>query len=307
MEQNYQHGELKTRFTHTRIPEPIPAAEPAPPGELPWQNVQVLNDVSVSEFLRTMTVMAEWVGGAQDACAFCHNPDQPWSDTMPNGTVLYRKLVARRMLQMTRQINGQYATHVANTGVTCYTCHLGKALPNGMWTYDQSSQYLRQYLDREGVRVTSLDMHPSNANRSSVKQAEWTYALMIGMSQSLGVNCTYCHNTRQFSSWTEAPPARVKAFHAIGMLRDVNRNYLSPLQPIVPAGRLGPMGDAPKIQCVTCHNGTYRPLFGAPMAKLYPALWGRDEWNGVPRPGTRGVGGDATAAPIATVASIPTP
>jgi len=33
-----------------------------------------------------------------------------------------------------------------------------------------------------------------SGNRSSIKQTEWTYSLMIHMSESLGVNCTYCHN-----------------------------------------------------------------------------------------------------------------
>jgi photosynthetic reaction center cytochrome c subunit len=62
----------------------------------------------------------------------------------------------------------------------------------------------------------------------------------------------------------------------------VNQNYLSPLQPVYPAVRLGQQGDAPKAQCVTCHNGAYKPLYGAQMVKHYPALWGRAEWNGVP-------------------------
>ena len=119
-------------------------------------------------------------------------------------------------------------------------------------------------------------------NRSSVKQTEWTYALMMSQSRSLGVNCTYCHNSRQFASWKEAPPARVTAYHGILMLRDVNQNYLAPLQPVYPAVRLGQQGDAPKAQCVTCHTGAYKPLYGAQMVKHYPALWGRAEWNGVP-------------------------
>ena len=38
------------------------------------------------------------------------------------------------------------------------------------------------------------------ANRSSLKQTEHTYGLMMHMSDSLGVNCTYCHNTRSFAS-----------------------------------------------------------------------------------------------------------
>jgi photosynthetic reaction center cytochrome c subunit len=131
---------------------------------------------------------------------------------------------------------------------------------------------------------------------------------MISQSRSLGVNCTYCHNSRQFSSWREAPPQRVTAYHGILMLRDVNQNYLAPLQPVYPAVRLGAMGDAPKAQCVTCHNGAYKPLYGAQMTKDFPALWGRTDWNGAPFPGIVTMAADTTkrdstvAAPVAAPA-----
>jgi photosynthetic reaction center cytochrome c subunit len=148
-------------------------------------------------------------------------------------------------------------------------------------------------------------MEPTNANRSSVKQAEWNYALMISMSNSLGVNCTYCHNTRQFSSWTEAPPQRVTAFHGINMLRDVNSNFLSPLQPVYPAVRLGDMGDAPKAQCSTCHQGVYKPLYGAQMAKDYPAVWGRPDWNGTPFPGLYPAQAAVNSTAVAATATTP--
>jgi photosynthetic reaction center cytochrome c subunit len=74
------------------------------------------------------------------------------------------------------------------------------------------------------------------------------------------------------------------AYHGILMLRDLNQNYLSPLQTVFPAARLGPMGDAPKAQCSTCHQGAYKPLYAAQMVKDYPALWGRPAWNGAPFP-----------------------
>jgi photosynthetic reaction center cytochrome c subunit len=283
------------------IPVSIAPAGASPPGPLPWQNVQVLNDISVAEFNRTMLAMSTWVAGTGN-CAYCHNVLRPWDDTLANGTPIYTKLVARRMLQMTRHINSQYASHVANTGVTCYTCHLGKPLPNGLWFYDKQTDYLRHYLDRDGARVISTAIEPSNNNRSSVKQTEWTYALMISQSKSLGVNCTYCHNSRIFSSWEEAPPQRAVAFHGINMMRDLNTNFLSPLQPVYPANRLGPMGDAPKAQCSTCHNGVYKPLFAAQITKDYPALWGRPEWNGVPFPGL-----GIPAAPVDPAAPVTTP
>ena len=310
MEQNYDHGDVKAKFAQVKIPTPLPPAGESPPGPLPWQNVQVLNDISVGEFNRTMVAMSTWVAGTGN-CAYCHNIANLASDTLPSGKPIYTKLVARRMLQMTRQINGQYSQHVKYTGVTCYTCHLGKPLPNGLWFYSNQTDYLRHYLDRDGARVVSRDVAPSNVNRSSVKQTEWTYALMISQSRSLGVNCTYCHNSRQFASWQQAPPARVTAYHGILMLRDVNQNYLSPLQPVYPAVRLGVQGDAPKAQCVTCHNGVYKPLYGAQMVKDYPALWGRASWNGTPFKGLTPTidttsAASAPASP-ATVAPVPAP
>ncbi|MBU6365063.1 MAG: photosynthetic reaction center cytochrome c subunit [Gemmatimonadetes bacterium] len=304
LEQNYNRGDLKAKFAAVKIPAPLPPAGGSPPGPLPWKNVQVLNDISVAEFNRTMIAMSTWVAGTGN-CAYCHNIANLAADTSNDGKPLYTKLVARRMLQMTRHINGQYSQHVKNTGVTCYTCHQGKPLPNGLWFYSSQTDYLRHYLDRDGARVISKSVSPSNANRSSVKQTEWTHALMISQSRSLGVNCTYCHNTRQFASWAEAPPARVTAYHGILMVRDVNVNYLAPLQPVYPAVRLGKMGDAPKAQCVTCHNGAYKPLYGAQMVKHYPALWGRSEWNGVPFPSLVPTLDSAAAPAMPTPAAAP--
>ena len=306
MEQVYDMDDVGPKYAATNIPTPLPPAGVSPPGPLPWKNVQVLNDISVAEFNRTMVAFSTWVAGTGN-CAYCHNVANFSSDTLNDGTPIYTKLVARRMIQMTRHINGQYAAHVKNTGVTCYTCHRGKPLPNGLWFYESKDDYLRHYLDRDGGRVISATEAPSNANRSSVKQTEWQYALMISMSQSLNVNCTYCHNTRSFASWETSPPARVQAYHGIFMLRDVNQNYLAPLRPVYPAVRLGPMGDAPKAQCLTCHNNAYKPLYGAQMTKDYPAVWGRSEWNGVPFPSFNATPAVAATPTDSTVASAPVP
>ncbi len=45
-----------------------------------------------------------------------------------------------------------------------------------------------------------------------------------------------------------------------------------PLTDILPESRKGPLGDVYKVYCATCHQGAYKPLYGAPMAKDYPAL-----------------------------------
>jgi photosynthetic reaction center cytochrome c subunit len=284
MELTVGHDDRATAVAAIKLPAVLPPAGASPPGPLPWQNVQVLNDISVSEFNRTMIALSTWIAGTGN-CAYCHDVRNLAADTLANGSPIYTKVVARRMLQMTRDINANWSKHVANTGVTCYTCHRGKPVPDGIWFYSgQSTQVQRHYLDRDGARVVSHDISPSNANRSSVKQTEWTYALMISMSQALNVNCTYCHNSRQFASWEQAPKARVTAYHGIQMVRSLNTGYLAPLQSVFPRERLGPMGDAPKVQCQTCHQGAYKPLYNAQMAQAYPAVWGRHEWNGTPFP-----------------------
>jgi photosynthetic reaction center cytochrome c subunit len=198
------------------------------------------------------------------------------------------------MLRMTRRVNSDYAQHVNGTGVTCYTCHRGQPLPNGLWFYTNENQILRHYLDRDDIRVQSHTVEPlpgAAANRTAIRQTYNTYALMVSQTKALGVNCTYCHNSRAWTSWEESTPKRVIALYGAAMLRDINMNYLNPLQPVYPRSRLGEFGDAPKAQCVTCHNGIYKPLYGAKMVKDYPALWGAAGWD--PLRGAL----DATGAP----------
>jgi len=302
MEDLYSKTELANQVAAVaaKIPKSLPAAGAPRPLPMPWKNVQVLTDVSADEMTRTMLAMSQWVAGTQSNCQYCHNLSAPWDDTSATGKPLYTKVVARRMLQMVRNINQQYSGHVLNTGVTCYTCHLGKPIPNGVWFAEGSHQLERYFLDVNGVRVQTHVQAPSNGNRSSVKQAEWTYALMIKMSSSLGVSCNHCHNSRVFTSWEEAPPQRVQAMIGAEMVRDLNQHYLTPLEQVFPVVRRGPAGDAPKLQCMTCHNGAYRPLYGYPMAKDYPALWGRPDWNGVKFPAVPA--GPLTTATPATAA-----
>lgn len=109
----------------------------------------------------------------------------------------------------------------------------------------------------------------------SIQQTERTYALMLHFSRSLDQNCTFCHNTRSFSSYAEANPTKVTAWHGIRMLRAVNSEHIAPLEPVLPANRRGPEGDPLKASCATCHQGANKPLMGAQMAKDYPWLNGQ--------------------------------
>jgi photosynthetic reaction center cytochrome c subunit len=293
METHYDPQALGVTLAANAVPKPLPPAPPGPPGV--YKNVQVLTNISAAEFGRTMTAMSSWVAGGPGNCAYCHNTANFAADSYPSGKLIYTKLVARMMIRMTRNVNSEYTRHVGGTGVTCYTCHRGQPLPNGLWFYSNQNQILRHYLDRDDIRVQSHSIEPlpgEAANRTAIRQTYNTYALMITQSKALGVNCTYCHNSRAWTNWEESTPKRVVALYGASMLRDLNTNYLNPLQPVYPRSRLGEHGDAPKAQCVTCHNGVYKPLFGAKMVKDYPALWGAPGWDAIKGPL------DANGAPL---------
>ena len=283
-------------------PEPADAGEPY--ARDTYQNVQVLGDLSVQQFGRLMQSMTEWVspevenpepGAPQRGCNYCHNPENYAEDSV------YTKVVARRMLQMTKHINEHWKSHVGEAGVTCYTCHRGNPVPLNVWaeppandgsrgrgfTADSARQNLASasvglaslpydiftpyFQDAGDIRVNG-STPLAEGNRHTIKQAEWTYGLMMHFSQALNVNCTYCHNSRAFSDWSQSSPQRTNAWHGIRMVRDVNMSYINPLQPVFPASRLGPNGDPLKANCTTCHQGAYKPLYGAHMLQDHPEL-----------------------------------
>jgi len=56
------------------------------------------------------------------------------------------------------------------------------------------------------------------------------------------------------------------------MAREINNEYMLPITNVFPPSRLGPTGDVAKTNCATCHQGAYKPLYGAAMAKHYPGM-----------------------------------
>jgi photosynthetic reaction center cytochrome c subunit len=281
----------------------IPAALPRP--EIPpgtpragdtFKNVKVLNDLPVPEFARLMVAITTWVA-PQQGCSYCHAGADLASDS------LYTKVVARRMLQMTRHINADWHTHVGATGVTCYSCHRGHNVPEQIWftdpgpahPSDTAGNLAGQNAPSPVVRFASLPNDPfttflespatiqvisetplrqKSAMGPSIKQAEQTYGLMLHITKALGVNCTFCHNSRSFFDWDQSTPQRATAWYGIRLVRELNIHYLGPLQSTFPATRLGPTGDSPKVNCATCHQGAYKPLNGVSMLADYPELQG---------------------------------
>ena len=282
---------------------------PPPPYELPadggptagqtYQNVKVLKNVSAERFNHLMAAINTWVAPqngdpAKVGCNYCHNPNNMASDEK------YTKVVARRMLQMTIAINSTWTPHVKQTGVTCYTCHRGNAIPKNVWAladapggggrimgnkhgqdtpvaqvaysslpYDPFGTYLNA--DNK-IRVQGVSALRTGTPGKSIASTEKTYGLMMHMSSALNVNCTFCHNTDSFSNWSNSRPQRATAWYGIRMVRNVNEQYIGSLASVFPAYRKGPHGDVYKANCTTCHQGLNKPLGGVSMLKDYPAL-----------------------------------
>jgi photosynthetic reaction center cytochrome c subunit len=303
-------------------PEPPAAVIPAKASEI-YQNVQVLGDLSITEFNRLMLAISKWVAEdlpEADRCNYCHSTENRALDDK------YTKIVARNMLKMTLDTNAKWKTHVAETGVTCYTCHRGKPIPANVWTtdpgpghpdmnmaagqnigsatvaytslpYDPLTPFLLQDYD---INVIPKDALPPGepTSRKSIKQAEWTYGLMMYTSDSLGVNCTFCHNSRSFFDWDQSTKQRTTAWYAIRHVRDINNDYILPLKDVLPDNRKGILGDPLKVGCATCHQGAYKPLFGASMLKDYPELAGPANVKVAEAP-------KAEAAPVIAPAAAP--
>ncbi len=282
-----------------------------------YQNVRVLGDLSTDQFNHLMASITQWVAPPAQGCNYCHNPNNMASDAV------YTKVVARRMLQMTRNINANWTSHVQQVGVTCWTCHRGNAVPRNVWNEDPNAALHGGMLagntrgiasaGHNSVKYASLPYDPFtpyllaaypirvqsrvpvNGPEVPIKATEATYGLMMHMSGSLGVNCSYCHNTRAFSDWSQSRPQRVTAWYGIRMVRNINNDYIQKLAYAMPANRKGPLGDPYKVNCTTCHQGLPLPLYGVSMRKEHPQLWG---------PVVRDVGGidirgvPATAVPL---------
>ena len=314
-----------------------PAPYPLPPDGGPtaaqtYQNVKVLGNVSTERFNHLMAEISQWVAPPEQGCTYCHNPANMASDEK------YTKVVARRMIQMTQTINSRWSSHVKQTGVTCYTCHRGNAVPEYRWAAAvgtpnpgsvlgnhrgqnapdpnvgyaslPSDPFTTYFEGKANIRVAASSPFPSPAHHASIKDAEGSYGVMMHISSALGVNCTYCHNTQSFRAWNLSRAQRGTAYYGIRMVRNINAEYLTSLTSVFPANRKGPHGDVYKVNCTTCHQGVSKPLNGVSMIAQAPALRG----NPVPVAAPEGGMGAATAVPAAfnrpaamTVKNEPTP
>ena len=266
-----------------------------------YQNVQVLGDLTENNFNRLMGAMTQWVAPEQ-GCAYCHGDvdiEEYGNDDF------YTKVVSRRMVQMTQNINENWDGHVnanAEVGVNCYTCHRGENVPSEIWfdvtpvnsnvagwsavqnratSVSQStslpSSALTAYLtDYEPVGVHDLESRVAGIpgeDVASLQHTEMTYSLMNYFANSLGVNCVFCHNSRAFYDPEQVTPQWSTALLGRQMVIELNTEYLMPLKDTYPPERLGPLNaDAPKAACKTCHKGYQQPMQGTNVIADWPEL-----------------------------------
>jgi photosynthetic reaction center cytochrome c subunit len=252
-----------------------------------------LANVSVENYERLVEAMRSWTG---------------IPDLLEPGNDSYQTQVAYSMIEMTQNINQNWAAHVqanAEVGVTCYTCHRGQPVPNNIWfrvgpvnnnaagwpaiqnrvTMTSNftslpSTYLEHFLlqDEDGfygvAQVHDLASRVENLEGDPlIQQTEMTYAWMNYFANSLGVNCVFCHNSRAFYDPTQVTPQWSTASLGIIMVQEQLEQYILPLEEVLPAERLGPIyADVPKLACRTCHQGEQQPLNGLNVIANWPEL-----------------------------------
>ncbi|MDG3041424.1 photosynthetic reaction center cytochrome PufC [Roseicyclus marinus] len=252
-----------------------------------------LANVTVENYERLREAMRSWTG---------------IPDLLEPGNDSYQTALAYSMIEMTQNINQNWAGHVqanAEVGVTCYTCHRGQPVPNNIWfrvgnvnsnvagwpaiqnrvTMTSNftslpSTYLEHFLllDENGqygvAQVHDLESRvQQQPGDPLIQQAEMTYAWMNYFSNSLGVNCTFCHNTRAFYDPAQVTPQWATASLGILMVQETLEQYILPLETVLPPERLGPVyADVPKLACRTCHQGEQQPLNGLNVIHNWPEL-----------------------------------
>jgi len=284
-------------------------ADDARPATSVYHNVKALTDLNAGDFMRFQSAMTAWVAPAQ-GCGFCHVAGDYASDANP------AKTAARVMIAMTRHINTTWSTHVGSVasggGVTCFSCHEGQPVPRDIWfkappqpqspmmgrgeDWNEAATTVHGFFPNEGYEEYLLEATPGLAQSetdhptgqaSNLVVVKRLYEMMMQMSDDMGVNCGFCHNSRALFDWSQSTPMRWVGLGGIRMTREINRNYLIPLAGVIPESRLRldlnrPFSLPAREQgwqrgnglasCGTCHHGAPIPAVGAGLVKGFPAL-----------------------------------
>ncbi len=274
------------------FPPVVPTEDSVRAGDVIEGVEPLLADLTVENYERLLAAMRSWTG---------------IPDLLEPGLENYQTVVSRSMIQMTQELNEFWGAKVnqnpdtGNVGVSCYTCHRGEPVPTHSWfklgdvnmaaagwSANQNratvqsqftalpSDALEKYLlEDNAINVHDLDarVNDQTRNPATIQDTYRTYSLMNYFSNALGVNCTYCHNTRAFYDPAQHTPQWTIANLGIIMVQEINNDWLVPLTDEFPENRLGPVfGDVAKVACATCHKGYQQPMHRLDMISDWPEL-----------------------------------
>ena len=299
--------EAEAKAQNRPAPRLAPVADDARPATQAFKNVKVLTDLNAGDFMRLQTAITAWVSPKQ-GCGFCHVGGDYASDANPH------KAAARTMLAMTRHINTDWKSHVGAAGVTCFACHQGQPIPQEIWfqsparrkfptaemgdDWNEAARTVRNFFPNEGYEEYLLEATPAHGQgltalptgtTPSFVEVKRLYEAMMQMSDGMGVNCGYCHHSRNFADWSQSTPMRWSGYSGIVMTRDLNRDFLLRLAQEDPltrwqSGNPRPLSLPPRMRgaqigngladCATCHRGAPKPHDPAAPAGGFPGLTG---------------------------------
>jgi len=159
--------------------------------------------------------MQQWSASLGVQCTYCH-ADSNWQDT---SNPLFD--FARRMSRMVAALNA--GTLAGVEGVTCWTCHRGQArparLPRASW---------------QDIQAAHSDDFATRPDRSLT---------MSVYSASLGVECSHCHDSGDWTAPTR--PAHATTMRMLEMFEEIPKHFNS--------------SRMPSTQCYMCHQGKRTP------------------------------------------------
>lgn len=271
-------------------PEGLGAPIVPTPGEpmadsLGYPYTEALAGLTVQNFERLNAAIGAWIGTEG---AFGPDADG------------YLQAVSERHVEMTRAINEEWDAHVGPTGVNCYTCHRGELQPAATWfsptplndwagpsamfqnratamnystglPVDAMQTYLLE--EDQVVGVNGYESRNTTGEPgASIYHTYQTFSLMQHFANSIGANCTYCHNTRSIADPGGFTPQWGTTQIGRAMTQDINNNWINASADLLPPERLGPLGDPAKVNCTTCHYGAPQTFNGASAVADWPEL-----------------------------------
>lgn len=226
------------------------------------QNVKVLTGMTTTEIWTFMT--SYMAGGLQVDCTYCHDINNFAAEgaaEIGDEEVATRKDTALLHLEMVADLNQNWITQLAEVEtkqpsgaqIICATCHLGDPLPVS-WPDELHALPNDFRLPLDDLDVLLLAGKQDQISLDTVQNNQHT---MFHISDSLGVGCTHCHNSRYFPDWDQ--PAKYYALTMLEMNQHILNVYSETMNDQEPS-------------CYLCHYNQVRPPGAVKAASSLPAV-----------------------------------